>query len=235
MSQPQLIVTGKFSGSGNYGGTPQSLAAAIDTSGATEIYIFVMVYNTTPPTAVTDTKGNTYSLQGSALNVNTGPGILCCYRATGVTVGSGHNFSVTPAGNFGLTFLVVAVGPSGGGSLTSTTWATTSDATSPHTSSSVTVPAEGALVLSAGSYDAAGGAGTFNWSGSGFTEQVFEKGAGLWLLSAATRVETTPGSLSASFTSAGTPPAGGLGIIMITEGAAGGGSSASRMALQGVG
>lgn len=198
-------------------------STAVDTTGSTVAWIFVVGYNTPVPT-VSDSKGNTWAADGSAVQVDGSPGTLWAFKSTldPAKVGTGHTFSVIPASGFGITAVAVAVKPASGGTLSATAWNGAVDNSSAHTSTAIDPNPDEALLLAAGSHNATGNPTTYNWSGSSFTEIQAEKNASnFWTLSVATRNFNASGTVAASFTSSGAT-AGGIGVIAITESAGGG-------------
>jgi hypothetical protein len=192
-------------------------SAAIDTTGATQLRVFVITQQVGNP-SVSDSKANTWALDGTSTLLNgTFTAYVTCWKCTPSSVGTGHTFSAT--GTTAASILAIAVGPSNAGALSASTWNAQTDATSPYVSPSVTPSSADALLVTFGASDSSGAAVTTDWSANSFTSRAsITDHNSFWGGSVATRAVTTSASYASSFTDSGTGAANSVvGIIAFTE------------------
>lgn len=199
------------------GSTASTTSAAVDTTGATDLRVFVVTQTATNPT-VTDSKGNTWVIEGAPIRISTTfTGYLSCFKPTGtVLVGTAHTFSAT--GATATSVGAIALRPNAGGTLAADAWSAVVDNSSPHAAPSVTPSKNWALLVACAAHDGAGNPTTYDWTGSGFTPVASVlNAASFWTASLAIRAVTAAGPFTPSVASSGTPTGGGAGVIVFTE------------------
>lgn len=193
----------------------------IDTTGATALRVWVVTQQLAAPT-VTDSKSSTWAADGSAVLLSSGfTGYVHCMKATGtVVVGTGHTFSAT--GTSSSSIFAAGFGPSGGGTLSFTTWTAQADATSPY-DSPATTPSGGAdvLLITFGADDGSGSPVTLTWGNSftTVTNGTVTDQTNFWGGALAQRSVTgASGSYNSTFTSNSTSRTNAVvGILSFTE------------------
>lgn len=199
------------------GGGATAVSGAIDSTGATDLRVFVVTQTATSPT-VTDSKGNTWEIEGAPIRISTTfTGYLSCFKPTGtVLVGTAHTFSA--AGATATSVGAIALRPNAGGTLAAAAWSSVVDNNSPHAAPAITPSKNWALLVACGAHDGAGNPTTYDWSGSGFTPIAsLLNASSFWTASLAVRVVTTAGPFTPSFSSSGTPTGGGVGVLAFIE------------------
>lgn len=207
------IVNQVFTG----GGSGTTVSAAINTTGATALRVFVVTQQAGAAT-VSDSRGNVWAIEGAPIQISSAfGGYLSCYRATGtVIVGTGHTFAA--AGSVATSVGAIALRPNAGGTLSASSWSAQVANTSPHAAPAATPSKNWALLIACGAHDGAGSSVAYDWSGSGFTTLASVVDANsFWTGSIAARVVTTGGSITPSFVSSGSPGGGGAGVLVFTE------------------
>lgn len=216
MAVPSYLTSVALGSSGNVGPT-----TGIDTTGATALRVVVITQQAGTPT-VTDSRTNTWVADRAAVLLSsTYSGYVHFLKATTNNVGTAHTFSAT--GTSACSIWPIAVGPSAGGTLTLTAFDAIADPNSPYTSNSITPANADALLICFGATDGAGSNVTTTWQNGETKRADVTDHDNFWGGSIATRVVTSSGSYSTSFTDNSSGPTNSVvAILAVTESAAGG-------------
>lgn len=189
-----LYVSSIFTGRSTPGAS-----GAIDTTGATELRGVVVTTQSGLPT-FSDSKGNTWTQDGSSVLLSSFPGYLFVFKNVGAPiVGAGHTFSSTGTSETSVGALAVA--PGAGGTLVASVWNGAQDANSPYISADVTTTLADALLVAFGATNGLANPAVSDWSANSFTLRAQEPDQNTyWGGSFATRAVTSVGTYSASFT-----------------------------------
>lgn len=207
------------------GVTNTATTTSVNTSAAgSTFFLFMQWEGSSTFSSISDNKGNTYTQIGTELTANSGGKSRLYYCQNGAG-GSSHTFTATTATNVAITLHAIEIT---GGKTTSilnpTPPAANDDLSSPLTSNNITtVQADALLVACVGSTNTSSNPATHAES-SGFTVQTGADetdGSAYWTGCVATKVVSSTGTYSASFTETGATT--GAVWIAAFEAAAGGG------------
>lgn len=206
------------------GASPQTTAAITTVASGLTIVVGVAWEGGTSP-AVTDSKGNTYTLLGTAQGGYSHYGaartaVFVAYNAVG---GSGHTVTFSASGSIYATITALAMSGLQTSSTIDGSIVQTIDAASPFTANITTTNANDVLVLFAGA-----GGSTANETlteSTGFTKHVEEiNGGSYWCASMHTREVGSAGTYTPSLTTGGNTAESMLHVVAFKVDAGSGGS-----------
>lgn len=192
---------------------------ARDTTGATELRVWTICASVSVP-VVTDSKGNTWVEDDTAVVQVTASSYMRCFKATGtVVVGTGHTFTSTLAAANNHIGMIAFRPTAVGNTLAITPLDGVRDLSSPFTSPTISPADDATLIAINGNFPA--GAQTITW-GDSFTKLLDVSGANRYASSLAYRqVVGGAGPYSASHTSTASLAASAAAIFSVTESGSG--------------